>query len=172
MRALQLRVAGGTVTAQGALGNGGELTATTSALELPETGGTARAVAHVRGTLAAPSADVALLVSGARLQGVDVSANAIAHYQNGTLHVTDATALAAGSYATASGDVRGLAGGTPTVDVAANLHGAQIGPIARGCVCRRGIPTVRSMPTSAPPDRLARRASRPRSASRTVRSTA
>jgi autotransporter translocation and assembly factor TamB len=132
VRALQLHVAGGTITAQGALGNNGELTATTSALQLPVAGGTLRAVAHVRGTLAAPSADIALLVAGARLRGVNLSANALAHYQAGTLRVNDATVLAADSYATASGDVRGLTGrAPPAVDLSANLHGAQIGPLAR-----------------------------------------
>ncbi|MGA2394018.1 MAG: translocation/assembly module TamB domain-containing protein [Candidatus Lustribacter sp.] len=131
VRALQLGVAGGTVIAQGALGDGGELTATTSALELPQTGGVLRVVAHVRGTLAAPRADVALLVTGARVHGVDLSANAFAHYEGGTLHVNDATALAADSYATASGEVRNLTAGSPDVDVRANLHGAQIGPLAR-----------------------------------------
>jgi translocation and assembly module TamB len=128
---LRSRFAAGAITAQGSFGNGGELTATTGALELPVTGGTLRALAHVRGTLAEPRVDLALLVADARWQGVDVSGNAFAHYDGGTLHVNDATVLAAGSYATASGDVRGLAGGgAPTIDISGNLHGAQIGPIA------------------------------------------
>ncbi len=140
VRALQLGIAGGTVTVQGALGNGGELRATTSALDLrtlagsrvPLSGGTLRANARVTGTLDAPSANVAVLVDRAGWQGIDLSANAFAHYERGTLHVNDATALAFDSYATASGDVRGLTGNAPPeLDVAANLHGAQIAPIAR-----------------------------------------
>ena len=140
VRALQLGIAGGTVTVQGALGNGGELRATTSALDLrtlagnrvPLSGGTLRANARVHGTLDAPSADVAVLVDRAGWHGIALSANAFAHYENGTLHVNDATALALDSYATASGEVRGLTGSAPPVlDVAANLHGAQIAPIAR-----------------------------------------
>ncbi len=140
LRALQLGIAGGTVTVQGTLGNGGELRATTSALDLrtlagrrvPLSGGTLRANARVRGTLGMPSADVAVLVDRAGWHGIDLSANAFAHYERGTLHIHDATALALNSYATASGDVRGLTGSAPPViDVAANLHGAQIAPIAR-----------------------------------------
>jgi autotransporter translocation and assembly factor TamB len=140
VRALQLGIAGGTVTVQGALGDGGELRATTSALDLrtlagrrvPVSGGTLRANARVRGTLDAPSANVAVLVDRAGWHGIDLSANAFAHYERGTLHVHDATVLALDSYATASGDVRGLTGSAPPLlDVAANLHGAQIAPIAR-----------------------------------------
>jgi autotransporter translocation and assembly factor TamB len=140
VRALQLGIAGGTVTVQGTLGDGGELRVTTSALDLRTLagsrvalgGGTLRANARVRGTLDAPSANVAVLVDRADWHGIDLSANAFAHYERGTLHVHDATALALDSYATASGDVRGLTGSAPPVlDVAANLHGAQIAPIAR-----------------------------------------
>jgi autotransporter translocation and assembly factor TamB len=140
VRALQLGIAGGTVTVQGALGNGGELRATTSALDLrtlaggrvPLSGGTLRANARVQGTLDAPRANVAVLIDRAGWNGIDLSANAFAHYERGTLHVDDAAAVALDSYATAGGDVRGLTGSAPPVlDVAANLHGAQIAPIAR-----------------------------------------
>ena len=139
VRALQLRIAGGTVTVQGALGKDGELVATTSALDLrtlagrrvPLTGGTLMANARVHGTLDAPNANVALLVDRARWHGIDLAANAFAHYERGTLHVNDATALALDSYATAAGDVRHLDGSGPlTLDVTANLHGAQVAPIA------------------------------------------
>jgi autotransporter translocation and assembly factor TamB len=129
VRALQLGIAGGTVTAFGSLGNGGELVATTSAL--PVMGGTVRANARVHGTLDAPNANVALLVDRARLHGVPFSGNAFVHYDRGTLHVNDATALALDSYATADGDIRHLDGkGTPSLDLTANLHGAQVAPIA------------------------------------------
>jgi autotransporter translocation and assembly factor TamB len=139
VRALQLGIAGGTATVLGALGNGGELVATTSALDLralagrhaPLAAGTVRANARVHGTLDAPDATVALLVDRARWHGIDLSANAFTHYGQGTLHVNDATALALDSYATAGGDIRHLAGpGQPALDVTANLHGAQIAPIA------------------------------------------
>ena len=130
LRALQLRIGGGTVTVQGALGDGGELVATTSAL--PVLGGTVRANARVRGTLAAPDANVALLADRVRAHGVDVSGNAFAHYERGTLHLNDATALALDSYATANGDIRHLDGkSAPALDVTVNLHGAQVAPIAR-----------------------------------------
>jgi autotransporter translocation and assembly factor TamB len=129
VRALQLGIAGGTLTVRGALGDGGELMATTSALHLMT--GTLRAIARVRGTLNAPRANVALLVAGPRWHGIDLSANAFAHYERGTLHVHDATALALDSYATAAGDLRHLDGGNPpTLDLTANLHGAQVAPIA------------------------------------------
>ena len=133
VRALQLGIAGGTVTARGALGNGGELTATTSALELPGmAGGTLRAGARVRGTLAEPRAELALLVDRARWHGIDLSGNTFAHYDRGTLQLQDATAIALDSYATAAGTVRGLGGaGAPAVDITANVHGAQIAPLAR-----------------------------------------
>ena len=135
VRALQAGVAGGTVTMQGALGNGNddELLVTTSALDLPPpAGGTVRANARVRGTLPAPSANVTLLVDRAHVEGIGVAGNAFAHYERGTLHLHDATALALDSYATAAGDVRGLDGrGLETIDIAASLHGTQIAPLAK-----------------------------------------
>jgi len=129
VRALQLGIDGGTVTVFGALGSGGELVATTSAL--PVLGGTVRANARVRGTFDAPDATVALLVDRARVRDIPVSANALAHYGRGTLHVDEATALALDSYATAGGDIHHLDGkGTPAVDLTVHLHGAQVAPIA------------------------------------------
>ena len=131
VRALQLGMAGGTVTVHGGLGNGGELVATTSALDLPA-GGTLRANARVHGTLEAPRANVALLVDGAHWKGIGISANAFGRYERGSVHVADATAIALDSYATAAGDVRRLAGpGAPQLDLTANVHGAQIAPLAR-----------------------------------------
>ncbi len=133
VRSLQARIAGGTVTVQGALGNGGELQATSSALALPApAGGTLRANARVRGTLAAPDADVTALVEGAKWGGMGLAGNAFAHYDRGTLHVNEATALVLDSYATAAGDVRGLDGSGPkTLDLTAALHGTQIAPLAK-----------------------------------------
>ncbi len=139
VRALQLGVAGGTVTVQGAFGNGGELVATTSPLDLrtlagpkvPLTGGTLLLNARVRGTAQAPDATIGLVVDDARWHRIDLSANAFAHYERGTLHIPDATALALDSYATAGGDIRNLGGGgSPQLDVTVNLRGAQIAPIA------------------------------------------
>jgi autotransporter translocation and assembly factor TamB len=139
VRALQLGIAGGTVTVLGSLGSGGELTATTSALDLhaltgphiPLTAGTVRANARVHGTLDAPDANVALIVAGARWHGIGLSGNAFANYNRGTLHLSDATVLALDSYASAGGTVAHIDGkGTPTLDVTANLHGAQVAPIA------------------------------------------
>lgn len=130
VRALQVGVAGGTVTALGALGSGGTLDATSSALSYG--GAVLRLFAHVRGALDAPSADLGVLVQRANLRGIGVSANAFAHYANGTLHLTDATALALDSYAGASGTLAHLdGGGTPALDLDATLHGAQIAPLAR-----------------------------------------
>jgi autotransporter translocation and assembly factor TamB len=140
IRALQLGVAGGTVTMRGGIGDGSndEIVATTSRLDLhtlagsgvPIVGGALMANVHVRGSLDAPSANIALLVDRARYHGIDLSANTFAHYERGTLHVNDATALALDSYATASGDVRNLDRGEPSIDLTANLHGAQVAPIA------------------------------------------
>jgi autotransporter translocation and assembly factor TamB len=131
VRALQLGIAGGTVTMRGSTGQGatGDLDATTSRLAFQ--GGTAMAVAHVHGALNAPVADVAVLADNVRERNIPISANAFAHYERGTLHINDATALALGSYATAQGDVRDLDRGTPSLDMTANLHGAQIAPIAK-----------------------------------------
>ena len=134
VRALQARIAGGTVTAQGALGKGtDELLVTTSALQLPPpAGGTVRAIARVRGTPSAPSANVSVLADRAHVDGIGVAGNAFGHYERGTLHLHDATAIALDSYATAAGDVRGLDGnGAKTIDINANLHGAQIAPLAK-----------------------------------------
>jgi autotransporter translocation and assembly factor TamB len=140
VRTLQIGIAGGTATAQGTLGDGGELDVTTSALDLrtlaghgvPLTAGTLRANAHVHGTLEAPQATVALLVDGARWHGIAMSGNAFTEYAGGTLHVHDATALAFDAYAGAAGDIRGLNGpGPATLDVTANLRGAQVAPIAK-----------------------------------------
>jgi autotransporter translocation and assembly factor TamB len=89
------------------------------------------AVAHVHGALNAPVADVAVLADNVHERNIPISANAFAHYERGTLHVNDATALALGSYATAQGDVRDLDRGTPALDMTANLHGAQVAPIAK-----------------------------------------
>src|ERR1019366_3318320 len=88
--------------------------------------------ARVSGTLDAPHATVALLVDRARWHGIPVSGNAFTHYAGGTLHVHDATVYALDAYAGAAGDVRNLNGpGPATLDVTANLHGAQVAPIAR-----------------------------------------
>ncbi|HEV8021932.1 MAG TPA: translocation/assembly module TamB domain-containing protein [Candidatus Lustribacter sp.] len=125
----QVGIANGTVTVQGALGTGGDILATTSALAMPD-GGTVRAIARVRGTLGAPRANVALLFDRARWRGVDLSGDAFAHYEGGKVHVSDARLLALGSYATATGDVRGLEGSAPSVDVTANVHGAEIATLA------------------------------------------
>lgn len=140
VRALQLGVAGGTVTVRGGLGTGAndELVATTSRLDLrtlagsglPLTAGTLMATVRVRGALNAPRANIAVLVENARMRNIGVSANLFAHYERGTLHVNDATVLALDAYATAGGDIRHLDGGTPVVDLTANLHGAQVAPIA------------------------------------------
>ena len=64
VRALQLRVARGTITARGRLGGDGDLDATTSALDLPALAGpgfpldagTLSAIVHLRGTSSAPQA--------------------------------------------------------------------------------------------------------------------
>ena len=140
VRALQLGIAGGTVTMRGGIGHGegDELVATTSRLDLralagsgvPLTAGALLANVRVRGALNAPSANIALLVDGARVRNIPLSANLFAHYERGTLHVNDATALTLDSYATATGDIRNLTGGTPTIDLTASLHGAQVAPIA------------------------------------------
>jgi autotransporter translocation and assembly factor TamB len=140
VRALQLGIAGGTVTVRGRLGGGAAngLVATTSPLDLRTlaaggaglSGGTLLANARVHGTLSAPQATIAVLIDGARRQAIALSANAFADYANGTLHVDDATALAFDSYATAAGDVRGLTGAAPSIDLTAHLRGAQLAPIA------------------------------------------
>jgi autotransporter translocation and assembly factor TamB len=139
VRALQLGIGGGTVTVYGSLSNGGELLATTSALDLhalagahvPIAAGTVRANAHVRGTFDAPEADIALLVAGAKWHGIGLSGSAFAHYGRGTLRLNDATAIALDSYATAAGTIVHVdVKGTPAIDLTANLHGAQIAPIA------------------------------------------
>jgi autotransporter translocation and assembly factor TamB len=140
VRALQLGLAGGTVTVRGRLGGGtaNELVATTSPLDLRSlaaggaalSGGTLLANARVHGSLTAPQATIGVLIDRARRQDVTLSANAFAEYANGTLHIADATALAFDSYATAAGDVRDLTAGTPSIDLSVNLRGAQLAPIA------------------------------------------
>ena len=140
IRALQFGIAGGTVTMRGGIGDGpnDEIVATTSRLDLrslagsgvPIAGGALLANVHVRGALNAPSANIGLIVDDARWHNLGLSANAFAHYERGTLHINDLTALALDAYATAAGAVRGLDGSTPNVDLTAHLHGAQVAPIA------------------------------------------
>ncbi len=134
-------LAGGVVTVQGRLTAGGaaELTATTSPLALralagagiPVDGGTVMADVHASGNAAAPRAEIALLVDGARWRGGTYSGNAAARYAGGTVHLDGATALAFGAYATAGGDVRGIGGARPTLDLTADVHGAQLAPLSR-----------------------------------------
>ncbi len=139
VRSARLGIAGGTVIAQGRAGEDTDLVAATSALPLrtlagatlPVTAGAVLARVHARGRLQSPRADIGLLVDGARVRGVDVAANAVASYDRGVLHVAHLSVLAAGAYATASGDVRSIGPGTPSVDLTADLHGAQIAAIDR-----------------------------------------
>ena len=136
VRAARLGVAGGSVVAHGRIGSDDDLVASTSGLRLgtPLAGiaaGTLRAHLHARGRSSAPQVDVGLVIDGARVHGIDVDGNATATYDAGTLAVDDATALAAGAYATARGVVRNIGRGTPAIDVTANVHGAQIAALDR-----------------------------------------
>lgn len=139
VRAARLDLAGGSVVATGRFGANGELHATASGIQLRSLAGmglpfsSGRLVANLdaSGTPDSPRADIGLVVEGGRARGVDVAANAFAHVENRQLTLTDATVLAARSYAGASGTIRNLMGrGTPQLDVTASVHGAQIAVLA------------------------------------------
>jgi len=129
VRAARLGIAGGSVVAQGTVGHGGDLRATGA---IPFAGGMLTALVRLHGSLDAPRGNVGVALAGARFAGAPVSANALGHYDRGRLSLHDAVVLAAGAIVSVGGNVRGLArGGTPQVDLRANVRGAQIATLAR-----------------------------------------
>ncbi len=129
VRAARLGIAGGSVEAQGTIGERGDLRATAG---IPFAGGKLTAIARVHGPLAEPQGFVGIALGGARYAGAPVSANVLGHLANGRLTLHDAVALAAGAIVSVTGDVNGLArNGRPSVDLRATVRGAQIATLAR-----------------------------------------
>ena len=124
VRAARLGVDGGNVIAQGQVGNDADLRAWARV-------GPLLAHVHVGGRRQAPNAAIGVVVSAAHLHGVDVSGSADLQYDDRSLRIDGARALAVGGYLIASGMVGGLGRPSPEVDLRADLFGAQIAQIDR-----------------------------------------
>jgi hypothetical protein len=139
VRAARLGIDGGTIVAAGRAGDASDLVALTSALPLrplvgasvPLDAGTLFANVRARGAWRAPQIALGIVVAGARVRGLPVSANASASYDGGTLRIDDASALAGDGALTAAGRVRDVLGTDPIVDLTAALRGAQIAQLDR-----------------------------------------
>jgi autotransporter translocation and assembly factor TamB len=140
VRAARIGLDGGTIVAAGRAGSDDvDLAAVTSALPLrplagasvPIDAGTLRATVLARGPLRAPRAEITLETAGVRVHGLAIAANADATYDDGTLQIADANALAGDGSLAANGSVRDLAGGHPVVDLTAHVRGAQIAQLDR-----------------------------------------
>ena len=77
VRAARLGIAGGTIVAQGTIGEHGDVRATGT---LPIDGGTLTAVARLHGSLADPRGNVGVVLAGAHYAGAPVTADVLAHY--------------------------------------------------------------------------------------------
>jgi autotransporter translocation and assembly factor TamB len=129
VRAARVELAGGSVVAQGTLGDAGTLRV---AGAIPFAGGTLTAIARLRGSLNAPRGNVGIALAGASYGGAPVSGDAFARYDGNTLTLRDAVVLAAGAVITANGTVRGFArGATPVLDAHTTVRGAELATLAR-----------------------------------------
>ncbi|HTV72428.1 MAG TPA: translocation/assembly module TamB domain-containing protein, partial [Candidatus Acidoferrales bacterium] len=135
------QAAGGSATLLGRFGDGGKLYVTAhgidlaalSSLGLPLQRGRFYALARIGGSPQAPTAHLRALLAQGTYDDLPLDANAEVGYAGDRVDIEDASALLAGAYATANGEVRGVRMGhlAPRVALAAHARALDVASLAK-----------------------------------------
>ena len=88
-------------------------------------------VAHANVTFGrTPQSPLEVAMSAGGIGALGAVASAALSYDRGTVHLKEAAAASHGTFVDARGDVTGLQAGAPRYDLVANVHSADVAPIA------------------------------------------